>query len=153
MAYLEFRNIHLKYDQRQIFSGFNLEIEQYDKVLFCAPSGRGKTSLVKMLLGFENGKKVPYHLGHFFMAIDINAFTELSEFQKTTGNILRDLRASKKAPGHDRIYTAGEKEYLAWMERKDSGIPVNQELQREILTLQQELGLTQYQFPFSETFG
>ena len=110
-------------------------------------------SYLKMLLGFENGKKVPYHLGHFFMAIDINAFTELSEFQKTTGNILRDLRASKKAPGHDRIYTAGEKEYLAWMERKDSGIPVNQELQREILTLQQELGLTQYQFPFSETFG
>ena len=52
MAYLEFRNIQLKYDQRQIFSGFNLEIEQYDKVLFCAPSGRGKTSLVKMLLGF-----------------------------------------------------------------------------------------------------
>ena len=52
MAYLEFRNIQLKYDQRQIFSGFNLEIEQYEKVLFCAPSGRGKTSLVKMLLGF-----------------------------------------------------------------------------------------------------
>lgn len=110
-------------------------------------------SYLKMLLGFENGKKVPYHLGHFFMAIDINAFTELNEFQKTTGNILRDLRASKKAPGQDRIYTAGEKEYLAWMERKDSGIPVNQELQREILTLQQELGLTQYQFPFSETLG
>lgn len=52
MAYLEFRNIQLKYDQRLIFSGFNLEIEQYEKVLFCAPSGRGKTSLVKMLLGF-----------------------------------------------------------------------------------------------------
>ena len=110
-------------------------------------------SYLKMLLGFENGKKVPYHLGHFFMAIDISAFTELSEFQKTTGNILRDLRASKKAPGQDRIYTAGEKEYLAWMERKDSGIPVNQELQREILTLQKELGLTQYQFPFSESLG
>jgi len=52
MAYLEFRNIQLKYDQRLIFSGFNLEIEQHEKVLFCAPSGRGKTSLVKMLLGF-----------------------------------------------------------------------------------------------------
>ena len=52
MAYLEFRNIHLKYDQRQIFSDFNLAIEQGEKVLFCAPSGRGKTSLVKMLLGF-----------------------------------------------------------------------------------------------------
>ncbi len=52
MAYLEFRNIHLKFDERLIFSGFNLAIEQREKVLFCAPSGRGKTSLVKMLLGF-----------------------------------------------------------------------------------------------------
>ncbi|MDO9492430.1 ATP-binding cassette domain-containing protein [Acetobacterium sp.] len=52
MAYLEFRNIHLKFDERLIFSGFNLAIEQSEKVLFCAPSGRGKTSLVKMLLGF-----------------------------------------------------------------------------------------------------
>ncbi len=52
MAYLEFRNIQLQYDRRLIFSGFNLAIEQGEKVLFCAPSGRGKTSLVKMLLGF-----------------------------------------------------------------------------------------------------
>lgn len=52
MAYLEFQNIHLKYDEQVIFSDFNLEIEQDEKVLFCAPSGRGKTSLVKMLLGF-----------------------------------------------------------------------------------------------------
>ena len=52
MAYLEFRDIELKYEQRTIFSGFNLEIERHEKVLFCAPSGRGKTSLVKMLLGF-----------------------------------------------------------------------------------------------------
>jgi putative ABC transport system ATP-binding protein len=52
MAYLEFRDIQLKFDERMIFSDFNLEIEQLEKVLFCAPSGRGKTSLVKMLLGF-----------------------------------------------------------------------------------------------------
>lgn len=52
MAYLEFRNIELKFDERMIFSDFNLKIEKFEKVLFCAPSGRGKTSLVKMLLGF-----------------------------------------------------------------------------------------------------
>lgn len=103
---------------------------------------------LKMLLGFENGKKVPYHLGHFFIAIDISAFVELEEFKKTTGNILRELRASKKMPGQSRIYTAGEKEYLAWLERKDKGVPVNRELQKEILTLQKELGLNEYEFPF-----
>lgn len=105
-------------------------------------------SFLKMLLGFENGQKVPYHLGHFFMAIDISAFTELAAFEKTTGDILRELRASKKAPGHDRIYTAGEKEYLAYLDRKDKGVPMNETLIREILTMQKELGLNQYEFLF-----
>lgn len=105
-------------------------------------------SFLKMLLGFEDGKKVPYHLGHFFMAVDITAFTELEAFKKTTGDILRDLRASKKAPGHDRIYTAGEKEYLAYQERKGKGVPMNETLIQEILAMQKELGLTQYKFDF-----
>lgn len=105
-------------------------------------------SYLKMLLGFENGKKVPYHLGHFFIAIDISAFIELDQFKKTTGDILRALRASKKMQGQERIYTAGEKEYLAWLERKDKGVPLNEQLQKEILTLQKELNLTQYHFPF-----
>ena len=34
------------------------------------------------------------------------------------------LRASKLAPGEDRIYTDGEKEYLCWLDRKDKGVPV-----------------------------
>ncbi|NTV89007.1 MAG: Ldh family oxidoreductase [Clostridiales bacterium] len=106
-------------------------------------------SFLKMLLGFENGKKVPYHLGHFFMAVDISAFTELDAFKKTTGDILRELRASKKAPGQERIYTAGEKEYLAWLDRKVNGVPVNAELQKEILFMQKELGLEKYRFSFA----
>jgi len=105
-------------------------------------------NFLKMLLGFENGKKVPYHLGHFFIAIDISAFTELDQFKKTTGDILRALRASKKMQGHDRIYTAGEKEYLAWLERKDKGVPLNEQTQKEVIALQKELNLTQYKFPF-----
>jgi len=57
------------------------------------------------------------------------------------------LRAAKKMPGHDRIYTAGEKEYLTWLERKDKGVPLSKALQKEILELRDELGLTQYKFP------
>lgn len=105
-------------------------------------------SYMKMLLGIDKGKKVPYHLGHFFMAIDINAFTELDSFKKTTGDILRQLRASNKMPGQDRIYTAGEKEYLAWIERKDKGVPINQQLQKEIAVMKTELKLDNYKFNF-----
>ena len=103
---------------------------------------------MKMLLGIQDGKKVPYPLGHFFLAINIRAFTSLPAFKKTAGNILRGLRASKKMPGAKRIYTAGEKEHLAWLYRRNKGVPVNKETQKEILTMRDELGLKKYKFPF-----
>ncbi len=106
-------------------------------------------AFLKQLTGFDkDGRKVPYRLGHFFMAVNIEAFTGLADFKQATGGILRQLRASKKAPGRDRIYTAGEKEYLAWLERKDKGVPVGRKLQEEMLVMRDELGLTRYRFPF-----
>ena len=97
---------------------------------------------LKMLSGIKDGKKVPYHLGHFFIAINISSFVEPELFKKTAGNILRNLRASKKAPGQDRIYTAGEKEYLAWQERKKTGIPVTEKTISEMQTMRDELALS-----------
>lgn len=87
------------------------------------------------------------NVGHFFMAYDVTAFTDLDEFKKTTGDILRALRASKKIKGQDRIYTAGEKEHLAWLRRKDKGVPLNRSLQLELLQMRNELGLdTKFSF-------
>ena len=82
------------------------------------------------------------------MAINISFFTELDAFKKTTGDILRELRASLKAPGQQRIYTCGEKEYFAWLERKNTGIPVDPSLQKELVAMRDELRLKQYQFPW-----
>lgn len=99
---------------------------------------------LKMLTGFEDGKKVPYNLGHFFIAIDINAFVDPKDFKKTTGDILRELRASKKMPGQTRIYTAGEKEYDTWLERKDKGVPFNSELLNEFRGICNTYDLKEY---------
>ncbi len=96
----------------------------------------------------EQGEKIPFHLGHFFIAIDTEAFMGLDSFKKTCGDILRDLRGSVKAPGEDHIYTAGEKEYLVWQERKNSGVPINDAVQKELIKIRDELGLSQYRFPF-----
>lgn len=106
---------------------------------------------LSMLSGIgENGEKVPYHLGHWFIAIDTEAFCGLEAFKKTAGDILRELRASEKAPGEERIYTAGEKEWLVWEERKDSGVPINDAVQKELSEVRDELGLTKYIFPWEE---
>jgi L-2-hydroxycarboxylate dehydrogenase (NAD+) len=100
-------------------------------------------------LGGKNaeGKDVPIPLGHFFMAIDVQCFTDLAAFKKTTGDILRALRASRKAPGEERIYTCGEKEHLAWRERKDKGASVDPGVQRELVVMRDELKLP-YTFPW-----
>jgi LDH2 family malate/lactate/ureidoglycolate dehydrogenase len=106
-------------------------------------------SFLKGLMGIgPDGRQQPYHLGHFFMAVNISEFIDLEAFKRTTGDILRELRASKKAPGHDRIYTAGEKEYLAWLEKKDRGVAVDEPLQKNIRDIIKELGLKGYDFPF-----
>ena len=105
-------------------------------------------SFLKMLSGIENGRPAPIPLGHFFLAIDVSAFIELEEFKKYAGQILRELRASKKMPGAERIYTPGEKEHLLWMEQRYRGVPLNEDLQAEIRAVIKEYNLTGFSFPF-----
>jgi LDH2 family malate/lactate/ureidoglycolate dehydrogenase len=105
-------------------------------------------AFLKQLGGKDrNGKDVPIPLGHFFLAIDIECFTELEDFKKTTGDILRALRNSKVAPNRERIYTCGEKEHLAWEERKEKGAPLSAGTQKELIAMRDELKIPVI-FPF-----
>lgn len=95
----------------------------------------------------ENGNIRPYHLGHFFIAIDTDHFLGEDVCRKKSGDIIRSVRASKKQPGHDRIYTAGEKEWDIWQQRKDSGVPINESVQAEFNKVRDDLKLD-YKFPW-----
>lgn len=106
-------------------------------------------AFLNMLSGFDaSGKKTHFRVGHFFMAINIESFIPLEAFKATTGNILRELRASRKAPGQTRIYTAGEKEYEMEKLVRQQGVAIVPNLQKDIKFIQAELGLDQYVFPF-----
>ena len=95
----------------------------------------------------ENGNNAFYRLGHFFFVINPEFFMGLDTFKETAGGICRGLRESTKAPGAERIYTAGEKEWLSWQERKDKGVPVGESIQKECIALRDEFNLP-YKFPF-----
>lgn len=97
----------------------------------------------------ENGNNRMYRLGHFFFVINPEFFMGLETFRRTAGGICRGLRDSEKAPGAQRIYTAGEKEYLAWQDRKEKGVPVGEAIQKEFIALRDECGLD-YHFPFED---
>ncbi|MBQ6394872.1 MAG: Ldh family oxidoreductase [Atopobiaceae bacterium] len=118
------------------------------EILSAALSGG---EFMKALTGVaEDGSPCMYHLGHFFFfVIDPEAFMGLETFKKVAGDICRALRASKKAPGYDRIYTAGEKEWLVWQDRKDKGVPVGEAVQKEMIAVRDAKNLP-YRFPFED---
>lgn len=97
----------------------------------------------------EDGNIRPYQLGHFFIAIDTEHFMGEAVARKKAGDILRAIRASKRAPGEERIYTAGEKEWIVWQNRRESGVPINESVQGEMISVRDELRLD-YVFPWEK---
>ncbi|MCY1153444.1 MAG: ATP-binding cassette domain-containing protein [Sphaerochaetaceae bacterium] len=53
MDTLELVNINLKFNNKEILKNFSLTINSKDKILISANSGKGKSTLLKLLLGFE----------------------------------------------------------------------------------------------------
>jgi LDH2 family malate/lactate/ureidoglycolate dehydrogenase len=100
---------------------------------------------MKDLLGFaEDGSRRPYMLGHFFLAINIEHFVPLDLSRRITGQIMRALQNARKAPGQERIYVAGEKEYEAEQRVREQGIPINRNLRRELQHMRDELSIADY---------
>ncbi len=120
----------------------------YATVVEILSSALQQGAFLKQLCGMEDGHKAPYRLGHFFMALDIAAFCDPADFRRSTGDLLRALRASRKAPGAERIYTCGEKEYACEQARRQTGIPLTPATQRELLAMRDELGLKGFDFEF-----
>lgn len=101
------------------------------------------------LTGVEaDGSPRPFRVGHFFMALNVESFVDLETFKHTTGEILRELRASRKAPGQPRIYSAGEKEYEKEIQVRKEGVKIIPNLQKDLIFVRDQLGLSQYEFPF-----
>lgn len=85
---------------------------------------------------------------HGFMAINPNLFGDPEKIREHFSNYLQELRESPKADGQERIYTHGEKEVAAIADRRENGIPVNDNTMVEMLELCEDLGMR-----FADYFG
>ena len=123
------------------YKGYGLAVMV--EILSAALSGG---AYLKDLSGFgPDGAPRPYMLGHFFLAIDVAHFLPLDEFRRIAGAMLRTLQASRKVPGADRIYVAGEKEFEIEQQRRAEGIPVNANLKTELQLMRDALGIEGYE--------
>lgn len=106
-------------------------------------------SYLSQLQGIDHdGNIQPLCVGHFFLAIDVEHFLPLSEFKKIAGNIVRELRGSQKAPGAERIYTAGEKEYYNTQRVQSEGVELPPKVQDDLQCLIDELHIAGHDLGF-----
>ena len=83
----------------------------------------------------------PHNCGHMFAAIDPFVIMGKDEYNERLDGFINNLRTSKLAPGVDRVYVPGEKEYDAFVERTAKGIPLADKYIAEINNFCEELGL------------
>lgn len=113
--------------------------------------GYGLATLVNALCGALSGSiyginkedsklfgqplSVTADVGHFFGAIRIDGFREKQDILDSMDQMLSHFKTSEPAPGHNKVYVAGEREYEAERTRSIQGIPLHVKTVDQILSL------------------
>jgi ureidoglycolate dehydrogenase (NAD+) len=80
--------------------------------------------------------------GHFVCAIRIEAFEDLPRFKSRVDSAIRELHGARLAPGFERVYAPGEKEFLTEREYRASGIPLTRQTLFDVFDTAASLGIT-----------
>ena len=114
--------------------------------------GYGLGLLVDILCGVLSGGKFGSALpvvtdtmegaiSHWFGAFRVDAFRDVADFKRDMDTELRDFKTSATAPGHDRVYVAGEIEAEKTEYHRENGVPVHVKVWDGLRKLSGELGL------------
>jgi len=84
---------------------------------------------------------LPGKISHFFAAFKIDGFRDPEQFKADMDTELRAFKDSAKAPGHDRIYVAGEIEHEKTLYNREHGVPVHVKVWDGLEKLAADLGI------------
>ena len=80
-------------------------------------------------------------LGHCFMAIRVDAFRPLEDFQRDIDALFRQLKDAPRAVGRERIYIHGEKEFERAERSQREGVPLLPAVARALMEDGQAIGV------------
>ena len=95
----------------------------------------------KDVVDFNADDTTPTNTGHVIVAINVAAFQPIADFKRSVDILIRDLRASTRLPGVDRIRLPGEGSRAARADREKNGIPLPAPLAAALNQLARELGI------------
>jgi len=131
-------------DPKRASEGFLLPIGGY--------KGYGLALVVGLLAGTLNGAAMgkdvidfnadtasATNTGQAILAIDPAAFGDLHEFKQSVDRLIRDLHASERMPGVDRIRLPGERSHELIAEQRAAGIAIPVPLMQTLDRLAEQL--------------
>ncbi|MBC5784374.1 Ldh family oxidoreductase [Ramlibacter sp. USB13] len=133
-------------DPKRAEEGFLMPIGGY--------KGYGLAMIVGLLAGTLNGAAMGSEVvdfnkddttitntGQAIVAIDPDAFGELDAFKARVDKLVRELRASERMPGVDRIWMPGEQSHAKKLANEREGLALPRALHDQLDTFAREMGI------------
>ena len=83
----------------------------------------------------------PVEVCHFMLAINVEAFLPLSEFQDRIDELVELMKSTPRAEGIEEIMVPGEPEHRKFMARREAGITVEAHVWAELMEMSAALGI------------
>ena len=101
----------------------------------------------KDVVDFNVDKNTPTNTGQAILVIDLEAFGGAGPFKAAVDTLVRDIRASERLPGVDRIWLPGEQSHGRRADYMQAGVPVAPALLDDLDRLAGRLGISPLQRP------
>ena len=94
------------------------------------------------VIDFNHDDSSATNTGQAIMAIDPDAFGDAEAFKKRVDTVVRDIRASERMPGVERIWMPGEQSNAKKIDYAKNGIPISAVLKTSLDKLAADLGIS-----------
>ncbi|TAG26676.1 MAG: Ldh family oxidoreductase [Burkholderiales bacterium] len=101
----------------------------------------GGAAMGKEVIDFNADHQTITNTGQAILVIDLKAFGDPAVFKQAADTLIRDLRASAKLPGVDRIWLPGEQSQLKRRRYAKEGIPIATGLLNDLNQLALDIGI------------
>ena len=95
----------------------------------------------KQVIDFNHDDTTVTNTGQAIMAIDLSAFGDVAGFKARVDQLVRELRASERMPGVERIWLPGEQSNERRVANERDGMTLPKALLEQLNTFAQELGI------------
>jgi L-2-hydroxycarboxylate dehydrogenase (NAD+) len=95
----------------------------------------------KEVIDFNHDDTTTTNTGQAILAIDLSAFGDVGEFKARVDRLVRDMRASEKMPGVERIWLPGEQSHAKREANERDGMTLPPALRQQLDAFALEMGI------------